>query len=86
MRTTLTLDADVAQALEKELRRTKRTMKQVINDALRVGLGARKKPRSKRDRFVVTPFRCGLRPGVDPERLNQLVDELEVERLTKSST
>lgn len=29
--------------------------------------------------FVVKPFSLGLRPGIDPNRLNQLNDELEIE-------
>ena len=32
----------------------------------------------------VRPFRSAFRPGVDPQRLNQLVDELEVERFAKA--
>ena len=37
--------------------------------------------RQKVPRFTVVPHAFGLRPGVDPDRLNQLVDELEVEEL-----
>ena len=33
-----------------------------------------------REPFVVEPQACGLMPGIDPLRLNQLVDELELER------
>ena len=44
MRTTLTIDPDVEQLLRREMRRTNRSMKAVVNDALRVGLGTRGKP------------------------------------------
>ena len=29
--------------------------------------------------FVVEPQACGLMPGIDPLRLNQLVDQLDLE-------
>ena len=43
MRTTLTIDPDVERLLQREMRRTDRSMKAVVNDALRVGLGIRGK-------------------------------------------
>jgi hypothetical protein len=77
MRTTLTLDPDVAERLAGETRRTGRSFKAVVNDAIRLGLGlTRRRPRGPR--FTVEPHAFGLRPGIDPDRLNQLVDELEV--------
>ena len=78
MRTTLTLDPDVANRLRQEMRRSGKGMKAVVNDALRLGLGMTAKS------IVPPPFEVeaqdlGLRPGIDPNRLNQLVDELEAE-------
>ncbi len=82
MRTTLTLDPDVAERLAGEIRRTGKSLKATVNDALRVGLGlGGKRPRGPR--FVVEPHPFGLRPGVDPDRLNQLVDELEAEEAAR---
>jgi hypothetical protein len=78
MRTTLTLDPDVAERLTNEVRRTGKSLKVAVNDALRIGLGlGGRRPRAPR--FEVEPHAFGLRPGVDPDRLNQLVDELEAE-------
>jgi hypothetical protein len=76
MRTTLTLDADVAERLRQEVRRTGKGLKTVVNEALRRGLGGSAKP-ARRPRFQVTPHAFGVRPGVDLDRVNQLVDELE---------
>jgi hypothetical protein len=76
MRTTLTLDADVAERLASEARRTGRSLKSVVNEAIRVGLGLSGK-QPKAPRFHVEPHAFGLRPGIDPDRLNQLVDELD---------
>lgn len=78
MRTTLTLDPDVAERLAGETRRTGKSLKAVVNEAIRLGLGLVQK-RPKGPRFEVEPHAFGLRPGIDPDRLNQLADELEVE-------
>jgi hypothetical protein len=50
----------------------------VINDALRRGLGMAPLL-ADRPAFQVEPHRFGFRPGLDLDKLNQLVDELEVE-------
>ena len=57
-------------------------MKAVVNDALRAGLGLRGKP-PKAPRYTVEPHAFGFRPGVDADRLNQLVDELEAEETAR---
>ena len=83
MRTTLTLDPDVARLLDRETRRSSRSKKAVLNDALRIGLGAQgKAPRSAV--FKVDPHAFRFRPGVDTDRLNQLVDELETEERVRT--
>ena len=78
MRTTLTLEPDVADRLRQEMRRSGRGMKAVVNEALRLGLGLSSKA-VKPPAFEVEATDLGLRPGLDPHRMNQLVDELEVE-------
>lgn len=74
MRTTLTLDPDVEQLLKREMRRTGKTMKAIVNEALRVGLGAAGKPPGAAP-YAVEPHDFGFRPGIDTDRLNRLVDE-----------
>ena len=44
MRATLTIPPDVERLLQRGMRRTDRSMKAVVNDALRLGLGMRSKP------------------------------------------
>jgi hypothetical protein len=82
MRTTLTLDADVAARLELEMKRSGDGMKAVVNRALRLGLGMSDKPVRPRP-FEVEPHRFGIRPGTDLDRLNQLADELEAEEAAR---
>jgi predicted DNA-binding ribbon-helix-helix protein len=83
MRTTLTLDDDLADRLKALAERRKAPFKEVVNEVIRRGLSvqAPSKPRSKR--FRVEPFRSAFRPGVDPLKLNQLTDEIDVERDTE---
>lgn len=85
MRTTLTLDSDVAERLTSEVRRTGRSLKSVVNEAIRSGLGVSGK-QPKAPRFTVVPHAFGLQPGIDPDRLNQLVDELEVDEAARKLT
>jgi len=82
MRTTLTLDPDVAKRLQSEIHRSGKTLKAAVNDALRLGLGLIGKP-PKAPRFEVEPHAFGFKPGVDLDRLNQLVDELEAEEAAR---
>ena len=82
MRITLTIDADVELLIRREKRRTNRSMKAVVNDALRVGLGSLGKP-ARLPRFNVEPHAFGFRPGVDVDRFNELVDELEASEVAR---
>jgi hypothetical protein len=82
MRTTLTLERDVADRLKLEIRRSGKAMKAVVNEALRLGLGLAGKPVRPR-RFEVRPHAFGFKPGIDLDRMNQLVDELESEETAR---
>lgn len=82
MRTTLTLESDVARRIKHEIQRSGKGMKAVVNEALRIGLGLTS-PKKKPPRFEVRPHSFGLRPGIDPDRFNQLLDELEVEEAAR---
>lgn len=53
-------------------------MKAVVNDALRRGLGIDRQG-GPLPPFVVEPHSFGFKSGIDRDRMNQLVDELEVE-------
>lgn len=55
---------------------------QVVNDALRAGLPKIGK-RERATPFHVKPHSFGLKPGIDPDKLNQLLDQLEAEEFSK---
>ena len=78
MRTTVTLEPDVAAKLKAIAHKRRASFESTLNDALRRGLEAQNDA-SRLPRFVVKPHSGGFRPGVDPGKLNQLLDELEAE-------
>jgi hypothetical protein len=59
MRTTLTLDDDVAARLEQERRKRRASFKTVLNEALRAGLDALQAPRRARPLFRTAGFDLG---------------------------
>jgi hypothetical protein len=76
VRTTVTLDADVERLLKTTAHQRRKSFKVVLNDAVRQSLG----PKKSTNKPVLLPAHSlKLRPGVDPLRLSQLADELEVE-------
>jgi len=82
MRTTLTIEPDLAQRIRRRMRQQGLSLKRVINDALRAGLAeADKAPRVK---FSVEPHPCRFKAGIDLDKLNQLADELEAEETANS--
>lgn len=81
MRTTLTLDDDVADYLKEQSRWLKKPFKQVVNEVLRRGIAS---GLSGPDwpKFKVVPNNSGLVSGVDRLKLNRIIDQLEVEDFT----
>lgn len=76
MRTTLTLDEDVAVKLRAEMRRSGGTFRDIVNDTLRRGLTTRHAtPPSKP--FRIAPRDLGLRPGVSLDNIAELIAQIE---------
>ncbi len=84
MRTTVTLDADVAAKLKKLAHLKRRSFKATLDEVLRRGLAAQEKAAAQSP-FVVEPHSGGFRPGVDQGRLNQLADQLEAEEFSRKA-
>ena len=80
MRTTLTLDDDIAAAVTALARSNGRTFEAVVHEVMRNGLMSGEKPPLAREPFRVASAPRGFLPGIDPLKLNRLVDELETER------
>jgi len=75
VRTTLSLDDDVARLLNKESRKTGASFKQVVNHFLRLGLTASKRPARKP--FVVAPRKLGLPAGLNYDNIELLLEAIE---------
>jgi hypothetical protein len=78
MRTTLTIDDDLAGLLKRRARELGVPFKDVVNRTLRTGLGEQAKPRRHTAPKTI-PHAFGFRPGIDLDKLGQLADELEAE-------
>ena len=76
MRTTLTLDDDLAELLQRRACEQGIKFKEAVNCAIRAGLG--EVGAGRRDPVPKTiPHSFGFMPGVNLDALGQLVDELE---------
>ena len=83
MRTTLTLDDDVAALLRQQAATRGVSFKEMVNQALRAGIAREMTPRDVAVPRTM-PHSFGFRPGVDLDKLNQLADELEAEAAAES--
>ncbi len=77
MRTTVTLEPDVAAKLKEYAHRRRASFKAALNELLRRGLAAQEGAVTAKRRFKVEAHAGGFKPGVDAAKLNQLVDQLE---------
>ena len=84
MRTTLTMDDDLAGLLKRRAREQGIPFKEAVNRTIRAGLG--EAARARRGGVPkTTPHSFGFRPGIDLDKLGQLADELEAEAFAGSA-
>jgi hypothetical protein len=83
MRTTLTLDPDVAAKLKEEARRQGISFKEAVNSNLRRGL-ATGKPAAATYRVEPRPMRA--KPGLDLDQARHLADRLEDEEVLRKTS
>ncbi len=78
MRTTVTIEDDLAIAIEELRKREGLSFKAALNQVIRLGVELKSAP--PKARRYRTPTRAlGLKPGIDQTRLNALADELETD-------
>jgi len=85
MRTTLTLDDDLFTRLKDLARDGGLSFKEVTNQVIRRGLSSGDGPAEGPKPFRVRAKACGFKPGVDPLKLNQIYDDLEIENFGSST-
>ena len=76
MRTTVTLEPDVARLLNDQARRTRKSFKETLNAAVRVGLGRVWEAPATAE-FTIEALPLRLRAGVDDRRFHSMLDELD---------
>ena len=77
MRTTLTLDEDVAAKLRAETRRAGRPFREVVNETLRRGLAGQCST-THREGFKVTARDLGaLKPGISLDNIAEVIEQVE---------
>jgi hypothetical protein len=76
VRTTLTIDDDIAVLVEQEQRRTGDSFKGTVNTLLRRGLTVKDK-KTESTPFEITPLYMGLRPGQSYDNIEALLEELD---------
>jgi hypothetical protein len=81
MRTTITLEPDVAAKLQKELAKGERTFKEIVNAALRRGFDENADRPKKR--FVQRTWDGGG-PVPSPQRIKEILLEDDLERLREA--
>jgi hypothetical protein len=77
VRTTLTIDEDVASKLKSEARRSGQSFREIVNDVLRRGLLSRREARPTTPFTVLARDLGELRPGVSLDSVAHLLDQLE---------
>lgn len=63
--------------LRDAMHRSRKSFKETLNAAVRVGLGGIP-TKTKPAKFKVKARRLGLRSGIDPASFNKLADDLEI--------
>jgi hypothetical protein len=76
VRTTLSIDDDIAVLLDQEVRRSGKPFKVVVNSLLSLGLAHSRKPQPAR-RFKVKARPLGLPPGGNYDNIAAVLEELE---------
>jgi hypothetical protein len=77
IRTTLTLDDDVAANLKAESHRTGRPFHEIVNETLRRGLESRRVAARRRN-FKATVRDLGnLKPGLSLDNITELIEQVE---------
>ena len=75
MRTTITLEEDVAERIREHMRASKQGFKETVNDLIRKGLSF-SAPSTRRP-FQVKARPLGLRPGLSLDNIEDLLDQVE---------
>ncbi len=77
MRTTLSLDPDIAALIEREIETTKNTMKFVINDKLRRGFAVQAVEDRSRNLQLPTPLNLGQPKVQNFDNISEILELIQ---------
>lgn len=78
MRTTLTIDDDVAFGLKRiQKSQPSKSFKEVVNEVLRKGLDTNISRSKAKKGFIIEPLNLGLREDLNFDNIEELLDRLE---------
>jgi len=77
MRTTLTLDDDVAAKLRAEARRSGKSFREIVNDVIRRGLMSRRRTSPGAPFRVIARDVGNLKPGYSLDNIGDLLEQVE---------
>jgi len=83
MRTTLTIDDELAATLKESSRRSGKPFKQLLNETLRAGLQAQQAPPRPKQYRIRPKALGGVVPGLDLDKALRLADALEDEAIAR---
>jgi hypothetical protein len=82
MRTTVVLEPELAERLREHSEKERISFKKAVNEALKAGLETLESRKPGKP-FRVEPHSFKFKPGVDPNKLNQLAGQLEDQEIVK---
>jgi hypothetical protein len=80
VRTTITLDDDVAAKLQMRARKSGRSFKTVVNDALRTGLSVESQAKQLPPFKIKPQHVLRLKRGLNYDKLEEVFDQLDTPR------
>jgi hypothetical protein len=81
VRTTITIELDVALLLDQAMNEQKKTLDEVVNASLRQTLADGAKPPASR--YTLAPRNLGVREGVNLDKASQFGDDLADQELIR---
>jgi hypothetical protein len=83
MRTTLTIDDNIAQTLKKLAHQSGKSFKDVVNETLRAGLATKQVPPRAKPYKIKPVSLGGVLPGLNLDKALQLAEALEDEEIVR---
>lgn len=82
-RTTLAIDEDLIPKIKVLMNKNNKSLRKTVNELIRAGFTNQRIQKEMKSKYKAPTFAMGLRTGIDPHKLNQFYDLLEMENYPK---